>query len=206
MTELEMLAALPGLIPNEQGMDLAALARRVPPEQAIVEIGSYKGKSTCYLAYGAMTRNVPPSTVPTAVKGPLVWAVDPWDLAGNISGVHQFAEAETREAFFAAVKSMGYESFINAVKGFSTEVAVLWAKGSLGKEIGLLYIDGDHKEASVRADVLAWLPLLATHATLAFDDLDTPRNPGVRVVVDEIIASKRFKSFKQQGRLGVFQL
>ena len=47
------LEALSGLIPHDEGLALADLAAAVPATEAIVELGSFKGKSTAYLAAGA---------------------------------------------------------------------------------------------------------------------------------------------------------
>lgn len=182
-------AELQGLIPNELGDVLSRLASQVPAGQAIVEIGSYKGKSTCYLAAGA-----------AAGRAAGVWAVDPWDTAGNVTGRFGFAELATREAFEAQVEGAGFAGQITAVQGFSVDVAGAWD----GPPIGLLYIDGDHSEQAVRADFNAWRRHLAPSATVAFDDLDTPRNPGVRVVVEELVAAGVLRDFQvKAGRLAI---
>jgi hypothetical protein len=68
------------------------------------------------------------------------------------------------------------------LQGFSVDVAAEWA----GPPVGLLYIDADHAEHNVRSDFWAWEPHLVPGASVVFDDVDTPRNPGVRVVVDEL--------------------
>ncbi len=104
-----------------------------------MEIGSYKGKSTCYLA-SATIHNV--------------YAVDPWDLTGNVNGRFGFAQASTREAFDLQTKP--YPNII-PVQGFAVKVAE-----SFAMPVGLLYVDGDHSEQAVYNDVLAWLPLTIT--------------------------------------------
>lgn len=163
---------LEGLVTTEICEVLRALAAEVDPELAIVEIGSYKGQSTTALASGAL-----------AGHGAHVWAVDPWDTPGNVTGRFGFADPATREAFEQQVEAAGLTDRITPVQGFSVEVA----KGWDGPPIGLLYIDGDHSERAVREDFYAWRSHLALDAAVVFDDLDTPRNPGVRVVVDELV-------------------
>ncbi len=167
-----MLEDIAGLIPNELGEALADLAEAVPADQAIVEIGSFKGKSTCYLAVGAELGG-----------GAHVYAVDPWDTPGNVTGRFGFAEASTREAFHDQVAAAGHADHVTAIQGFSVEVAATWPKR---RKIGLLYIDGDHSGAAVYADFEAWRPYLAKNATVAFDDFDTPRNPGVRMAIERL--------------------
>lgn len=168
---LDKLAQLAGLISPEVGETLANLAAAVPADQAVVEVGSFKGKSTCYLAAGAKDGH-----------GARVWAVDPWDLKGNVTGRFGFAEPTTREAFDAQIRAMRFATRITPLQGFSTDVAASWD----GPRIGLLFIDGDHAAASVRSDFEAWRPHLAYNAIVVFDDLDTPKNPGVRIALEAL--------------------
>lgn len=164
------LYTLEGLVPDDVGETLYALAADVDPGLAIVEIGSYKGKSTSFLAAGAR-----------AGRGAPVFAVDPWDL-GTVNGRFGFTESETRRTFDRQLRAVGLRSTVIAKQGFSVDVAATWN----GPPIGLLFVDGDHAAESVLADVAAWRPHLATRATVVFDDLDTPKNPGVRVALETL--------------------
>lgn len=167
---LAKLAKLEGLIPAQVGEELYALAGVVGKLLAVVEVGSYKGKSTCYLAAGAR-----------AGFGAHVWAVDPWDLSHNETGRFGFAEAATREAFHRQVAAAGLRGQVTPIQGFSTEVA-----RHFRARIGLLYIDGDHSFKSVLDDFQAWRPYCVEGATVVFDDYDTPRNPGVRKAIETL--------------------
>lgn len=165
---------LSGLIDADQGEVLRAFAAAVPAGRAIVEVGSFKGKSTAFLADGSRVGG-----------GARVFAVDPWDLPGNPYGKHGFSAPEVREAFESQLKACRLWGRVTPVRAFSVDAAAAYD----GPPIGLLYIDGDHEERAVRADVAAWSPHLAADHVLVFDDLDTKRNPGVRVVVDELAAT-----------------
>lgn len=66
------LAELDGCTDPDTYPLLRELAMGVPADQAIVEIGTYRGKSACYLADGAAAGN-----------GAHVWTVDPHDLPGT---------------------------------------------------------------------------------------------------------------------------
>lgn len=169
-----ILDELQGLITHDVGTALQALAARVPADQAIVELGSYKGMSTAHLATGAKDGN-----------GAVVYAIDPWDLAGNVYGKHGYNAPIVRDEFERQLRALRLWGRVTPIRAFAAHAAADWD----GPKVGLLYIDADHAEASVRADVQAWSPHLAAGHTLAFDDLDTPRNPGVRVVVDELVAA-----------------
>lgn len=163
------LRDLEGLIPNYVGTALTELASWVPKDQAIVEIGSYKGKSTCHLAAGAQLTH-----------GAHVTAVDAWDLLGNISGKHGYADPATKRAFHSQIARLGFGHHITAINAHSIDAARDWN----GPPIGLLYIDGDHTQTGVEQDIEAWTPHLAPTATVAFDDYGTARNPGVKTAVD----------------------
>ena len=183
------LDELVGLVPEEVGWRLAELAALVPPGQVIVEVGSFKGKSTCYLASGAQ------NAVP-------IYAVDPWDSKGNVTGRFGFAERSTREKFNEQVRAMGFEEKIIPIQGFSKNVAENWVET---RRIGLLFVDGDHHERSVLEDVEAWSPFLSHDALIVLDDLDTPRNPGVKRAADKL--AERFGWYSvEAGRLAVFGL
>lgn len=171
------LAALEGLIPVAVGERLAELAAVVPPEQCIVEIGSYRGKSTCYLAAGARG----------GLRAP-VFAVDPWDTPGNATGRFGFAAAETRAAFMTQIAAAGFADRVTPFRAFSTDMARHWLR-----PIGLLYIDGSHTERDVERDWLAWSPHVAHGAAVAFDDYRTARNPGVAAVVDRLRVTTRMR-------------
>lgn len=157
-----------GLLAAGNGEELRRLAALVPDDEAIVEVGSYRGQSTAFLASGS--------------TGAKVFAVDPWDLDGNVSGRFGFAEKSTRNLFEYQLRAARLWSRVTPVQGFSIDVAADWK----GPQVGLLFIDGDHSENAVRADVAAWTPHLADGATVAFDDYNTPRNPGVKAVVDAL--------------------
>jgi cephalosporin hydroxylase len=176
---LEKLAALEGLISADVGATLADLAAGVPRSRAIVELGSYRGKSTAYLAAGAAVGNGAP-----------VFAVDPWDTPGNRTGRFGFADPATRAAFMAQLSSVDLLDRVTPLRGFSTDVARHWLR-----PIGLLYVDGSHTEADVRADVEAWAPFLEPGAVIAFDDYRTDRNPGVAAVVDRMRKGSAFRDW-----------
>lgn len=150
-------ANLEGLIPDAVGRVLNSYAQG---KEVVVEIGSYKGKSTCYLADAAEH----------------VWAIDPWGLPGNVPGRFRFDLA--RDDFDRQIALMGLEDKVTAIQGFSTEVAKTW-----DKPIDLLYLDGSHLYADVLADLRAWSPHVV--GVIICDDFGTARNPGVAQAVGQ---------------------
>ena len=153
-------ADVPGHLPEPIGERLAEQAAAVPADQAIVEVGSYLGRSTCYLASGAAQGH-----------GAHVWAVDAWDLPrpehGPGSGARErFGLPETRRAFLDHLQACGVAGRVTAIQAFSVDAAKDWD----GPPVGLLFLDGDHSHAAVKADWQAWKPHLAEGAAVAFDD------------------------------------
>lgn len=152
---------VPGPLPPEVGHLLAHLAHDVPADQAIVEVGSYFGRSTCFLAAGALVG-----------QGAQVWAIDPWDMPGNTDAKrHAFTDPRTRIRFHQHLEACGVADQVTPVQAFSREVAADWD----GPPIGLLFIDAIHSYDEVRADYRAWRPHLAPGAKVAFDDANTSR-------------------------------
>jgi MMP 1-O-methyltransferase len=163
------LAALEGLVAESTGIRLAALAQHISPEHAIVELGAYKGKSTCYLAAGAMRG-----------RGAHVYTVDAWDMPQNIYGKHGFTDPAVRAKFDEQVDSLGMNDKITAIQGLSARVARTWMR-----PVGMLFIDASHEYDDVRADYYAWARHLVPGATVVFDDYSR-RNRGVVRFVDEL--------------------
>lgn len=182
------LANLEGLISEATGVKLAELAAAVPNTQTVVNIGVFKGKSTCYLAEGS------------ALGGrATVLAIDPWDLPGNPDGKHHYHGA--LDKFVEQLAQVGLEWAVWAIKEFSAVVAG-WNPDIVGP-VGLLFIDGDHEYESVREDWNAWYPHLAPGAVVAFDDYQTPKNPGVGRFVKELQGTRPQDQWEIQQPLAI---
>lgn len=170
MTNLTHLDRLTGGITPDVGRTLHDLARKVPTGQAIVEIGSYLGKSVSYLATGAR-ENVP------------VYAVDPWETVQASGWFRRNRMPEpTLVGFTDQLAGVGLAGRVTPLQGLSVEIAKTYS----GPLIGLLYIDGDHSAGAADADFNAWQVHLAPQATVAIDDYGLTRNPEVAKSVRRI--------------------
>lgn len=174
-TRWDELAALDGLISRETGVALALLARDVSPHLAIVEIGTRRGKSACFLAEGAR-----------GGKGAHVWSIDAWDLKGNADGWLHHASPQNRTVFYAQVARLGLTHHITQLNDFSVRIAQSWT----GPQIGLFFVDGDHAYVSVRADFQAWSKHFTHGTVVAFDDYGA-KNSGVKQFVTERFSKER---------------
>lgn len=169
-------ADVEGYLLEDVGRMLFDYACRVPADGLIVELGSYKGRSTICLAQSGRT----------------VWAVDHFkgESIGDISDgvgraprlddpVHAHADhiAGTYFAAFMAnikqyvgggnVKPVGIDSHDGPPVNCAVE---------------LLFVDAAHDYDSVSADLSAWEPFITPHGVVILDDVNFP---GVeRAIVD----------------------
>lgn len=188
------LSELGGCADPETYELLRELASGVPADQAIVEIGTYRGKSACYLADGAQ-----------AGEGAHVWTFDPHDLPGERfptsranKGTLDYTRPSIREAAHRQVREAGHEDHVTLVRSFSIDAAVNWS----GPPIGLLFIDGDHRQSAVRLDFRMWQPHLALHAVVVFDDY-ADSHPGVPLAVGGLVQKGALTILEQRGRVAV---
>jgi glycosyltransferase involved in cell wall biosynthesis len=105
-------------------------ARSLPSSGNIVEIGSFKGRSTSCLAYGCRG------------TGKHVFAIDTFD--GNDVDFHR---RQFFEEFMKNLEERSLSEYVVPLKGVSAEVARAW-----DRPIDLLFIDGSHQYEDVVAD------------------------------------------------------
>lgn len=160
-----------GLIDNEDGGVLEHYASKVEPGHCIIEIGPFTGKSTAFMARGMHDE----------VK---LFTIDPWDMLDvpvSGTGLTIAVDRKAAEAIFKTnMKKCGIEKKVTPVKAFSGDAARKWAGAY---EIGLIYIDGNHKYPGVKADIEDWLPKLRVGGVAIFDDYHSAQ--GVRRAVNE---------------------
>ena len=151
----DSVAKIDGWMTPDQGRRLFAAAARCRPGGRIVEIGSFRGKSTIVLATAA----------PDGVE---VVAIDPH--AGNDRGPQEFsgfeAEAADDHAVFEAnLAAAGIAGRVRHVRAFSNE-----AHADVGDPIDVLYIDGAHRYAPARRDIADWGRRVADGGTMLIHD------------------------------------
>jgi predicted O-methyltransferase YrrM len=141
--DLAKADAIDGLIHPREGLLLYVLARRSAHLGDIVEIGSFKGKSTWYLARGLTDAGSPHKVV----------SIDPHE------------DPAQRDAYFATLERHGLRERVETVVGYSHDAA-----RGFDRQIGMLWIDGDHSYAGVREDFDDWFPRLAVGGWYAMHD------------------------------------
>jgi predicted O-methyltransferase YrrM len=133
---------------------------------AVVEIGSYLGRSTIVLARAALD----------AGREPVV-AVDPHTGELTFEGREP---RDTFEEFLANVCAAGVDSHVRPLRTTSLAAAESWK----GKPVRLLFVDGLHTKEAVLADVHFWRRWWTDDCCVVLDDYLV--FPAVRAAVREL--------------------
>jgi predicted O-methyltransferase YrrM len=169
--ELEVFTSqVDGWLSEVEGRLLYDLAYQADPAGAIVEIGSWQGKSTVWLAAGAK-----------AGRGARVVAIDPHQG----SALHAGGE-NTELALRANLEEAAVADQVDVVVATSEKAAESW-----NAPISLLWIDGDHEYESVKRDFLLWEGNVVEAGVVALHDTLFWEGPG-RVVSEYVERLDRF--------------
>lgn len=157
---------------------LYLLALNSSEKGVIVEIGSYKGKSTICLATGSKNNNNTP-----------VYSIDPHEGAGT--GVPTVENPVwTHDEFMSNIKNAGVEDIITSFVNTSEKVSK-----EFDKPISLIFIDGAHDYESVKLDFELWSPKVIKNGVIAFHDAS--HAPGViKLIKEQVENSPNFSEIK----------
>ena len=164
---------------------LALAAAGAPPQGVVLEIGSFKGKSTVGLAsvvarYGLGTVvAVDPHTAPSDT--------DP-DLGNQTSSYHDFLSTLARA---------GVSGHVEVHRTFSRELAAGWSR-----PIRLLWIDGDHTYRGVKEDLDLFGSFVTEGGIVALHDVLHRFEGPIRVFVDDVLRSDRYGPAGFCGSIG----
>jgi predicted O-methyltransferase YrrM len=164
---------------------LFQLASDLPANAQVIEVGSWMGASTCFIAGG--------------LKGDKakIFAVDNFqglstcgeDSAWYNRHFKQLGSNSTLEIFRANFAALGFANRSEPVVSDSLAAAkTLEAKRGT---IDFIFIDGDHSYAACKADIEAWTPFVKKGGVIAFHDFGS-RADGVTRAIFETIKANRF--------------
>jgi predicted O-methyltransferase YrrM len=193
--------AATGFMPEEEGLALyeAALeAGRIGP---ILEIGTYCGKSTVYLAAAAREAGTVVITVDHhhgSEEHQVGWEYHDESLVDPQTGL-----IDTVQRFRRTLHEAGVEDTVVAVIGRSATVAELWAT-----RLGMVFVDGGHTDAAAQADYAGWAPHVAQGGMLVIHDVfPDPADGGqapYRIYL-EALAGGEFTEMSATGSLRVLR-
>lgn len=186
---LARLEGIEGWLSDEQARVLWDAAQRVGPGGTIVEIGSFRGRSTVVLATAA-------------APGTQIVAVDPH--AGNDRGPHEFTgyereAAEDHEAFHRNLEAAGVTERVRHVRQASDE-----AHGEVDGDVDLLYIDGAHRFGPAAEDIRRWGERVGPGGTMAIHDSFS--SVGVTLaIVSRLLLHDHFRYLGRVGSLTTYR-
>jgi predicted O-methyltransferase YrrM len=155
-----------GMMPDDRHRLLLWRAACFPfGEGHVVEIGSYEGGSSVYLAR------------------PMCLDHDSYKLYCVDTFTGYGGNEESLPRFWKNIGRAGVSCKVVAIQNTSVDAAAEWTNGS----IRLLFIDALHTLEGVRSDFKSWSPFVVEGGGIIFHDYDS-QHPGVKQYVDELIA------------------
>ena len=174
-------ADVEGWLNDRQGMALFDAAAACSARGAIVEIGSWKGRSTIWLAHGARLAHQH------------VVAIDPHVNSREDPSARTFAE------FSENLRRAGVADIVKPIVKTAREAARDFEDG-----VEVLFIDGDHSDAGAEEDADVWLPRLIEGGTVLMHDVATASYTGPRKVFRRRICwNTGFSGVRRVGSMGV---
>lgn len=165
--------SIDGWLTPEDATGLYLLAKTVPRDATVVEIGSWKGKSTFCLARGL------------AEEGRLI-AIDPFDASGEEGSSETYEENRGEKPlevqFEENLVSKGVSGKVDQWKGYSQDFI------DDVPEIDILFIDGDHSIEGCRFDYENYAPHVQPGGWIAFHDYrPSPPELGPTWVIENLV-------------------
>jgi MMP 1-O-methyltransferase len=162
-----------GWLTDIEGALLYCLAKKCNANGVIAEIGSWKGRSTVFLAKGSK-----------AGQRVIVYAIDPHE------GAKDQGLAPTFDEFEKNIASAQVDDIVVSIVKTSEEAA-----NDFLVPCALIFVDGCHEPDSVKQDFALWYPKLIEGGIMAFHD--TLDYIGPRMLVKDLLyKSNNFKNVR----------
>lgn len=195
--------ATKGFMPEDEGDALWAAAMEAVaavPDLAMLELGSYCGRSTVWLGDVAER------------AGTVLYALDHhrgseenqsgWEHHDREVVDERIAKMDTLPFFRATIHDAGLEDAVVGLIGRAPRIGASWAT-----PLSFLFIDGGHGEEPARLDYERWTPHVVVGGTLAIHDVFPDPADGGRPPYEQIylpaIESNRFVERAATGSLRI---
>jgi Methyltransferase domain len=176
--ELRDVPTIKGWLDPDAAALLYRLARDVR-HGCVVEVGSYRGRSTVALARGV-----------AAGGNARIYAIEPHEpFIGALGG--EFGP-EDRAAFYRNMVRTGAYAQVRLLNVSSEILAPGWTE-----PVALLWLDGDHSFEGVSRDFRAWERHLLPDSNVVLDDADDPAL-GPHRLIEELVG----QGWQDVGRVG----
>ncbi|MFZ4516578.1 MAG: class I SAM-dependent methyltransferase [Acidimicrobiia bacterium] len=163
---LDVARTARGYMPDVEGLALFRAANDVLTrvDGPVLEIGTYCGKSACYLAAAAEAAGQHCITVDHHRGSE---EMQPgWEHHDDGVVDARSGRIDSLPEFRRTIEAAGLEATVVALIGDSPALARYWHQA-----LALLFIDGGHSEHIAMADYLAWEPFITPGGVLAIHDV-----------------------------------
>lgn len=182
---LEITKNIEGLLSKKEIKFLALLAACPTAKGEILEIGSFKGKSTVILARSTSLTGKTNVVAVDPLTSPAI--TDP-DLKGEESCLKDFQ---------TNIRNAGVEKYVEFHRKRSSELAKVW-----NRDIRLLWIDGDHTYSGTKLDFDMFSRFLSNGAIIAIHDVLHNFEGAIRVFLEDVLLSNHFGPAGMCGSIG----
>jgi MMP 1-O-methyltransferase len=180
-----------GWLSDNEALGLYHIAGKLPRDAVVVEIGTWKGKSTYCISRG--------------LRSGKIHAIDPFnaDAGLDFGSQKEYAEKKGVEDllvnFNDTMKRFGVDKKTVAKKGYSTEFHKDFDK------IDFLFIDGDHSIDGCKTDFDLYSPKIVSGGFIAFHDFYEKRDElgPTYVIKNFVLKSVDFKFYRQYDTLWI---
>lgn len=179
---LKVSATIPGWTRGAEAEALAQMAHSLRSDAIVVEVGSFFGSSTIFLAGSRKLKG-----------GGKVHCVDPFDGSGDSFSVPHYnaiigalGARTPREHFNHNLRAAGLTDWVEVHPGRAEEIAPTWTA-----PIDLLVLDGDQSPAGARAAYEGFSPWLKPGGVLALHnsnprEYDPEHDGHYRIAAEEV--------------------
>ena len=128
------------------------MVRKFPSGSVFIEIGSWKGKSSAFMA----------TEIANSKKYIDFYCIDTWD--GSIEHQNDFSVSDLYNIFLNNMEPL--KDYYKHIKTSSLQAAQTFENES----VDFVFVDGSHTYQDVKNDILAWLPKIKKGGILAGHD------------------------------------
>jgi predicted O-methyltransferase YrrM len=156
--------AAKGFMPPAEAEALWDAAWAMAPHGVLLEVGTYCGKSACWLGGAAALRGGQVVTVDHhrgSEENQAGWEHHDPSLVDPELGL-----MDTVPFFRKTMHAAGLEDTVTAIIGRSTTVAAIWST-----PLAMLFIDGGHAEEHAQNDYAGWARFVIPQGVLAIHDV-----------------------------------
>jgi predicted O-methyltransferase YrrM len=190
-----------GFMPSAEGLALHDTARQYAHLGPVLEIGSYCGKSTVYLA--AATRLAHQKTITIdhhrgSEEHQPGWEYHDPTMVDRVTG-----KIDTLPELRKTLATAGLEDDVIVIVGRSADVAGIWCT-----PLGMLFIDGGHTDEAAQTDYEAWTRHVAAGGALAIHDVFPDPDDGGQAphrIYQRALATSEFREVKAEGCLRILE-